>query len=322
MRLTPRPRTSNPGKIGAVVLAATMFGLGACGDEDAPVAAADPSADLCAAATDFGARVVDVGIAYDYQPAASPAEVADQSGVAFRGRLTGGVETIDNDDRDGAGQSYVTYGVVVDAVAERFAPAPEGTAVTVAVGDVATVRVAYNGQRDAAFYQEAAATGIDVIVAGYAAPESSAPAGNDAPVVVAGIEGFAAGCADQAPTGWVGGLGGAEGSDTPWGKVVTMDDLWSAMAGEAVTASLWHCGVDPIDFDGGRWRFTEGISPDVDPIDETTVSIGFAGTGQMRHTAEGTGAVYIDDGAYEGTDQPVTLRFEPLVGELEAVPCA
>ncbi len=74
--------------------------------------------------------------------------------------------------------------------------------------------------------------------------------------------------------------------------------------------TLWHCGINPVTFQGQTWERPLREQP---LIDQTTVPRGWEGEGTMTRIDEDE-AAYLDDG---GTH--VTFR---LAGQLPNPPCA
>lgn len=73
--------------------------------------------------------------------------------------------------------------------------------------------------------------------------------------------------------------------------------------------TLYHCGVDPVSFDGQRWR------ADPVPFDATNAPERFTGHGWIRRVDADT-AIWAD--AVGG----ITIRFAPLEPDYQPPPCA
>jgi hypothetical protein len=186
--------------VAAWVVVAVM--LSGCAAADGTTASG-PTA--CATIESFAEQLVDVGIAYDYEPSSGPGELAGWVDVVVRGELTGMVE--EQSASSDAEDAYVGYEIRVDEVLAGEAPDGSGAVV---------VWVAYNSYLgDAGPFAEAATPGVPVIVFGYAAPR--APGG-----LTAAVEGFMTGCEGEAPLGWVGQLG-------EWPAMTSLDDVAAAV---------------------------------------------------------------------------------------------
>lgn len=164
----------------------------------------------CEAIGTFAARMTDIGIAYDYEPSTSPADLADQVDVVVAGALTGGV----GDLPPGAspvGDAYVAYEVAVDEVL-RGDPS--------AVGDTLWAAVAY-APVDATpeGFAAGVSPGIPVVVFGWAARPELAELADVEPAIE---EGFVTACQDGPLLGWAGSAGS-------WSEVVTLDDVVAAV---------------------------------------------------------------------------------------------
>jgi len=167
-----------------------------------PVVAAAP-ADGCAHGTALNVLLSGTGVTYDFEPAASPRDLARASEAVLRGRLTGRVLPVRGD-----GDVYVDLEVDLTEVVlgEALQGAPELTRLRVVVApqrlpDVAQTVPALDGAEVVAF------VGLRDDVGGRDGGQTPAPVGVPLPV-----EGLMTGCGDRL-AGWVGtGDGWALGS--------------------------------------------------------------------------------------------------------------
>jgi hypothetical protein len=154
----------------------------------------------------FAARMTDIGIAYDYEPSTSPADLAAQVDVVATGTLTGGVGGLAA-GASPVGDAYVAYEVAVDEVL-RGDPA--------SVGDTLWAAIAYApGAGDVEDFRAAVAAGTPVAVFGWEATPELAELADVVPSVE---EGFVTACEDGPLLGWAGSSGS-------WADLVTLDDV-------------------------------------------------------------------------------------------------
>ena len=261
-------------------LAALLLLAAACGSEPATeVSASQPS---CAEVEAFADALVDIGITYDYDAAPTPAALTARADAVFTGTLTGGFASTEGDMERGD-QSYVAYEVDVDRV------------ITGEPADPTFVGVAYNpAANEPSRYEGAVVEGIPVVVFAHAAPE--VPGG-----LAAAIEGLATACDGEAPMGRVG----------DW-DVATLDQLADAAAAEpppgTAEVTLWHCGIEPIAYEGRTWE----VPNDEEPFDATNAPASFAGRGDVERVGPEE-LRYTDESG-------VVLRFVPDDGT--EPPCA
>jgi hypothetical protein len=160
----------------------------------------DATEPSCEQIERFAARLVDIGITYDYEPSDGPADLAAHSDVVFRGHLTG--EVVDVPMTSPAGDAYVGYEIAVDDVLAGEAAL---------VGDTATVAMAYNpAEADVDDYARTVVAGVPVLVFAYQQPD--APGGLRAAV----MEGFLTACGDGPLLGWVSNY-------RAWAEVTSLD---------------------------------------------------------------------------------------------------
>jgi hypothetical protein len=188
--------------------------LAGCGDGQSATTSTGSAQPSCEDITRFAERLVDVGIVYDYDPAPSPAALADRNDVVVAGTLSGGFDS-------GVGEvgPFVRYGVeVTDAV--------KGEAAT---GEEILVAVDYNqSHRSAEEYEEAIAAGAPVVVFANRSDDHG---------LIADIEGFMTACEGGEPMGWRGG----------WESVGSLDDVLAQAAGEDGAAAGIRVREDVLD---------------------------------------------------------------------------
>lgn len=166
----------------------------------APPSETGATGPSCAQVETFAERLVDIGIAYDYEPSDGPAELADWTDVVLRGTLTG--EMVDEPMTSPAGDAYVGYEIAVEDVLAGDARL---------AGETATVAMAYSTfHADADHYAGAVVAGIPVLVFAYEHPD--APGG----LVASVMEGFLTACGDGPLLGWVSNYGA-------WAEVTSLD---------------------------------------------------------------------------------------------------
>lgn len=180
-----RGQTVRPGW--AVILLAVT--VAACGPDDGP----DPErAAACEQIQHFAEVATDVGITYDYEPAASPAELARRVDAVVVGRLTGRAEALIATTPEGLAAHYVAYALDIDEVLVGLWNA-----------EAARVLVEFNpAYVDASVMRAAASAAVPVVVFGYQRRDV-VPGG----LLAAVMEGLATGCDDEPPLGWVGDAG-------------------------------------------------------------------------------------------------------------------
>lgn len=155
----------------------------------------------CAQIERFAEQLVDVGIAYDYEPSESPEALFADADVVLLGTLTGGFQSQQDPDRSRAGAGYE---VEVNAV---YKSPPN-----IRLANRLVVWVDYNPSYPTAAYEEAIAAGAPVVVFAY---DSETRTGFE---LSASIEGFATACPGGQPIGFVGG-------GDSWASLRTLDDL-------------------------------------------------------------------------------------------------
>jgi len=155
----------------------------------------------CAQIERFAEQLVDVGIAYDYEPSESPEALFADADVVLLGTLTGGFQSQQDPDRSRAGAGYE---VEVNAV---YKSPPN-----IRLANRLVVWVDYNPSYPTAAYEEAIAAGAPVVVFTY---DSETRPGFE---LSASIEGFATACPGGRPIGFVGG-------GDSWASLRTLDDL-------------------------------------------------------------------------------------------------
>jgi hypothetical protein len=177
---------------------------GAAARRSEPRWTGDPPA--CEAIEAFVARMTDIGIAYDYEPSTSPADLAEQVDVVVTGTLTGGVGGLPP-GASPVGDAYVAYEVAVDEVLRGD---PD------VVGDTLWAAIAYApGAADVDAFRAAVEPGIPVVVFGWEARPELADLADVEPSVE---EGFVTACEDGPLLGWAGSSGS-------WADLVTLDDV-------------------------------------------------------------------------------------------------
>lgn len=168
----------------------------------APASVPDVTDVTCEQIERFAERLVDIGIAYDYEPSSGPAELAAWSDVVFGGTLTG--EVVDQPatapSAGATGDPYVGYVIAVEDVLAGD---------TSLVDETATVAMAYSpAHADAADYTQAAVAGIPVLV--FAVEHPDAPGG----LVATVMEGFLTACGDGPLLGWASEYGAWQDVDS------------------------------------------------------------------------------------------------------------
>ncbi|MCC5953168.1 MAG: hypothetical protein JJU45_13835 [Acidimicrobiia bacterium] len=185
----------------------------ACTTNDRVVTSAgepEGSADdqvVCADIERFAEALVDTGIAYDYLPSESPADLAAEVDVVFGGQLTGQVRAVGEDTPGGTfSPSSVVYDV---EVTRAVASSPE-----VGVGDTVEVLVPFNpGHQELAEYREAVTPGIEVAIFAIHHGITGDVFGE--------IEGFITACPDGPLLGWTGFRRG-------WDELSSVNDVLDA----------------------------------------------------------------------------------------------
>lgn len=155
----------------------------------------------CGQVERFAEQLVDVGIAYDYEPSESPEALFADADVVLLGALTGGFQSQQDPDRSRAGAGYE---VEVNAV---YKSPPN-----IRLANRLVVWVDYNPSYPTEAYEEAIAAGAPVVVFAY---DSETRPGFE---LSASIEGFATACPGGQPIGFVGG-------GDSWASLRTLDDL-------------------------------------------------------------------------------------------------
>lgn len=256
--------------------------LAACGSEVPTAVSSTPDTPSCTEVEAFADALVDVGITYDYEAMPTPAALTARADAVFTGTLTGGFTHTAGDMERGV-SPYVAYEVDVDRVI-KGEPA-----------DPTFVGVAYDpAHEEPARYEAAAVEGIPVVVFAFRADD--VPGG-----LSSSLEGFATACEGGAPMGRVG----------DW-DAATLGQLADAAAAEpppgTAEVALWHCGIEPITYEGRTWEVPDGE----EPFDGTNAPASFAGRGEVERVGPDE-LRYTDESGME-------LRFVPDDGVER--PCA
>jgi hypothetical protein len=170
-----------------------------------------PPTPSCSTIESFSERILDVGIDYDYEPTDSPAVLLEPGVVAFRGVLTGGYTSFEQDYGDGSPASTrVGFEVEVTErlfVGSEVSPPGEREMATIEVGldEVPFIDVA------------AASAGVPVVVV-------AAPFPPEQPRLFAMLEGFITACEG-------GPLLGRTGFQGEWVDIDSLDELADALRG-------------------------------------------------------------------------------------------
>jgi hypothetical protein len=252
-------RWASPFVLSAVAL------LAACGDSTTVVSAPDPApdttvvpapemppddtspADLCEQERSFASAFSYLGITYDYDPSASPAELADRVDLVARGTLRSLVGS------EEVGEFGVAMIVLELEVSELLAGSGAYP------GDSISLQIDFNPvERPLADIEAAFAPGLEVLVF---LRES-----NDGSGWVPATEGFWVGCEDGAAVF-------AASLDPVWAPPATLDALAAASVGLDGVAT-------PPAGDGCMVWGTISTEPDLEPSDGTyaVTVLGMSGT--------------------------------------------
>jgi hypothetical protein len=270
-----------------LLCALTLVGTAACGsDRDVQTEVGAPVDPLCERVTAFADALENTGIVYDYEPSASPSNLATRSDVVLAGTLTG--EFAHREEQpDEPAMSWVGFEVEVVDVAQG----------SVEVGDRVYVAVPYNpAHRPASDYEASVVAGVDVVV--FAQELADPPA-----ELFVGVEGFATACEGEPPIGLV-------GTSSDWRDATTLAALFESAdqpTGRA-EVTLWHCGIDTITFEDRVWEVPNGE----EPFDGTNAPGSFVGRGTIERVRADE-LRYVDESG-------VVLRFVPDDGT--EPPCA